>query len=207
MTVTSLQVHVDGYGTALGYGDGGDLGPASPLNVACGLIDQDGTQTGVFSSLSSAWVHDGSGFSIEWTVVSTNMSSLPKSVAITSKIPLHPSLSTCPLRISGGGSTQVPGDANSLQAGAFPFSGLRCDHGGSVENLRHVFNVTISPGQSVSVSCSVVECAKSDLDGSGGVDQNDLSVLLSQWGGSGNADLDGDGSVGSGDLSILLGDM
>lgn len=43
-----------------------------------------------------------------------------------------------------------------------------------------------------------------DLNGDGVVDAADLSTLLAQWGGAGNADLDGDGLVGAADLAMLL---
>jgi hypothetical protein len=43
-----------------------------------------------------------------------------------------------------------------------------------------------------------------DLNGDGMIDAADLSLLLSNWGGSGVGDIDGDGSVGAADLSALL---
>jgi hypothetical protein len=44
----------------------------------------------------------------------------------------------------------------------------------------------------------------SDLTEDGRVDGEDVTVLVSSWGGSGRADLDGDGRVGPYDLGILL---
>jgi hypothetical protein len=44
-----------------------------------------------------------------------------------------------------------------------------------------------------------------DVNGDGSVDASDLSILLSNWGGSGVGDIDGNGSVDAGDLSALLG--
>ncbi|MDG1360051.1 MAG: glycoside hydrolase family 18 protein, partial [Phycisphaerales bacterium] len=43
-----------------------------------------------------------------------------------------------------------------------------------------------------------------DLDGSGTVNGGDLGMLLSAWGGSGEADLDGSGVVDGGDLGFFL---
>ncbi|MFM7261708.1 MAG: hypothetical protein ACKO3W_14010, partial [bacterium] len=43
-----------------------------------------------------------------------------------------------------------------------------------------------------------------DLNGDGAIDAADLSLLLSNWGGSGVGDIDGDGTVGAADLSALL---
>jgi hypothetical protein len=43
-----------------------------------------------------------------------------------------------------------------------------------------------------------------DVNGDGSVDASDLSILLSNWGGSGVGDIDGNGSVDAGDLSALL---
>lgn len=43
-----------------------------------------------------------------------------------------------------------------------------------------------------------------DLNGDGNVDGADLTILLSQWGGTGSGDLSGNGSVGGEDLAMLL---
>jgi glucose/arabinose dehydrogenase len=48
-------------------------------------------------------------------------------------------------------------------------------------------------------------CAPSDLDCNGSVDGADLSVLLSNWGGTGAGDIDGNGTVDGADLASLLG--
>ena len=44
-----------------------------------------------------------------------------------------------------------------------------------------------------------------DIDGNGMVDGADLTILLGNWGGSGDGDLDGSGTVDGADLTILLG--
>ncbi len=44
-----------------------------------------------------------------------------------------------------------------------------------------------------------------DFNGDGVVDAADLSIMLSNWGGTGSTDLDGDGVTGAADLSVLLG--
>jgi hypothetical protein len=43
-----------------------------------------------------------------------------------------------------------------------------------------------------------------DLNGDGAVSGADLSLLLTNWGGSTIGDIDGDGSVGAADLALLL---
>ena len=60
---------------------------------------------------------------------------------------------------------------------------------------------------SVLVCPPCVDCGGlpvSDLTGDGRVDGEDVTVLVSCWGGAGHADLDGDGRVGPYDLSVLL---
>jgi hypothetical protein len=44
-----------------------------------------------------------------------------------------------------------------------------------------------------------------DLDGNGLVNGADLSILLSNWNGSGFGDLNGDGVVNGADLAVLIG--
>lgn len=45
-----------------------------------------------------------------------------------------------------------------------------------------------------------------DINGDRIVDGADLTLMLSQWGGSGSADLDQDGAIGGADLALMLGD-
>ncbi|MBL9119573.1 MAG: hypothetical protein JNL80_06650 [Phycisphaerae bacterium] len=60
------------------------------------------------------------------------------------------------------------------------------------------------PGEGGIAGASCVSCA-ADLNGDGGVNAADLSILLGAWGGTGSANLDGSGVVNAADLSILLG--
>jgi hypothetical protein len=63
---------------------------------------------------------------------------------------------------------------------------------------------TGSGGATLAMSVSTQPCRPADLDCDGFVSGQDLTIMLTQWGGAGSADLDGDGSVGAADLTMLL---
>jgi hypothetical protein len=54
------------------------------------------------------------------------------------------------------------------------------------------------------VGTGVAQAVPGDLDGDGAVGGKDLTILLSNWGASGEGDINGDGTVGGADLAILL---
>jgi len=54
------------------------------------------------------------------------------------------------------------------------------------------------------VGAGIEQTIPGDLDGDGSVGGGDLTILLSNWGASGDGDIDGDGMIGGADLSILL---
>jgi hypothetical protein len=71
------------------------------------------------------------------------------------------------------------------------------------------YNLWVETGKSapVAMDAATVTLAAgnpADVNGDGSVDASDLSILLSNWGGSGVGDIDGNGSVDAGDLSALL---
>ena len=55
-----------------------------------------------------------------------------------------------------------------------------------------------------SATIALVPANPADLNGDGVVSAPDLTLLLSNWGGSGLGDINGDGVVNAADLSILL---
>jgi hypothetical protein len=66
------------------------------------------------------------------------------------------------------------------------------------------FNASATGVMKKSFGVIVVPPQAFDLDGSGMIDSNDLSELLSQWGGSGDADIDSSGVVDAEDLTALM---
>jgi hypothetical protein len=87
--------------------------------------------------------------------------------------------------------------------------GLRIEQdGASATWLRDSISSLVIPAFStVVITGSVTNCEPEDLDGTGGVDTTDLSILLGQFGQPGPADFDNSGIVGPEDLAQLLGKM
>jgi nitrate/TMAO reductase-like tetraheme cytochrome c subunit len=76
-------------------------------------------------------------------------------------------------------------------------------------NGQTAYNLWVEAGKSAPVAMDSATIALSasnpaDLNGDGTVNAADLSILLSNWGGSGAGDINGDGNVNAADLSILL---
>ncbi len=88
---------------------------------------------------------------------------------------------------------------------SFSFAGIAGDaEGVTIDAFGTIFVVGETPALYVLRPIDPNICLP-DLNQDGTVNGADLSVLLSQWGGSGSADLDGNGTVSGSDLAILLG--
>lgn len=87
--------------------------------------------------------------------------------------------------------------------------GLRIEHDGATATWVRdsISNLTVPAFSTVRLTGCVVNCEPEDLDGTGGVDATDLSILLGQFGSVGTADFDGSGTVGPEDLAALLARM
>jgi hypothetical protein len=72
---------------------------------------------------------------------------------------------------------------------------------GSQLSVRYTDESGVSTTSVINITPS---CAAADFNCDGRVDSADLSILLSQWGGSGACDLNADGVVNAPDLSQLI---
>ena len=93
-----------------------------------------------------------------------------------------------------------PGEPNNGGAGEdfaefLGSNGRWNDLADSGAGLNHLFIIELGP--------TAPPCP-ADFDGDGTVAGSDLAVILSNWGGTGQADLDGDGIVGGTDMTTML---
>jgi hypothetical protein len=107
-------------------------------------------------------------------------------------------------------STSGSGTLQTSNTFGLPFPANGISQAGTVSSIGLHFSGSITPGEKVGASVSVLMSGKvvceGDLNGDGQVDGIDLQIILSNWGASGGqADANADGAVDSIDLSVVLG--